>query len=192
MIYLYTYFLVGAILVVTVHMHHKFTEDENEQSLEKIQNSLRPANNSLWLWLRGRIFELLMTTFILIPLWPFLALLKIWQIIGPKSLAHYEADPVFSVKQGDLCSQLSIEEIEQIEIVEDPFHAAPRIPFGHLNSSWKKFLEQLLPTDTLWSFEVEWDDVFVPKLMRGYVIVREEQPGPFVVTYRRMIDKMCQ
>lgn len=92
-------------------------------------------------------------------------------------------EPEFAVTRNDLQTQLNIQEIEQMEMVFDPLGAAPNVPFGHLNTAWKKFCEGLEPHDNLWSFAVHWTSSWGSKDIRqGYAIVRGEEIGSHFIT----------
>ena len=80
--------------------------------------------------------------------------------------------PVAKIKE-----RLSIEDIEARERVIDPLGAVPELPFGHLHSAWKAFLEGISPDDALWSFSANWTRWGRKELRDGYVIVRGDIIG---------------
>lgn len=89
----------------------------------------------------------------------------------------------FCIKQSDLIRHMSIAQIETLERIDDPMHAAPALPFGHLNEGWRKFIAQLHPGDALWSFSTNWTDEFQCDIRDdGYVIVREGLIGDHYLT----------
>ena len=80
---------------------------------------------------------------------------KPWWMRGGPSSAR-EPDPEFAVLTEHLLVRLTVEQIESREQVDDPLAAVPALPFGHLNASWRRLLEQLVEGDEFWSFRALW------------------------------------
>jgi hypothetical protein len=124
--------------------------------------------------------------------WPITTFIWIKRIIAdvqkkysPETPETYKA-PEFEVKIWDLLVPMSLSEIEKNEMVLDPMEAAPCLPFGHLNTEWRKFLEKTQASDVFWSFSTKW----LGNLIEGYVVVRAEGMGPFLIT--RSTGNPCQ
>jgi hypothetical protein len=71
-----------------------------------------------------------------------------------------------------LVKQLSVQDVEILEIVEDPLGCVPSLPFGFLNHVWTQFLTDLSPIDTLWAFTACEVCGFQLEEREGYAIVR--------------------
>jgi hypothetical protein len=67
-----------------------------------------------------------------------------------------EDEPTFICKPEFLVRKVSPLEAEQANHVHDPLGLVPKVPFGHLNGPWGKFLAEFGFEDgnELWYFEV--------------------------------------
>lgn len=65
-------------------------------------------------------------------------------------------EPQFICKPQYLVRKLSLIEAEQENIINDPLGLTPRLPFGHLNGAWTKFLSEFgfEHENELWYFEI--------------------------------------
>lgn len=108
----------------------------------------------------------------------------------PKSSSVRGPSPATPVDVGHehLVRQLTIEEIESIELVTDPLGAVPATPFGHLHETWADFKRWLLPDDRIWSFKIERTDRGGPKvveIIEGYAVKRgADVRSPFILSRR--------
>jgi|GEM_PF-4660824 hypothetical protein len=116
--------------------------------------------------------------------WPLVAWWVVKDMARPKREdANVPIENPFTVVQSDLVELTSVAEIELRELVDDPLGAAPRVPFGHLHKQWVTFRNGVLPGDVIWSFAADRIDTWgLQRRRRGYVRVRDQQIGPFVVT----------
>ncbi|HZP88582.1 MAG TPA: hypothetical protein VFB54_17355 [Burkholderiales bacterium] len=112
--------------------------------------------------------------------WPWLIANMVRErLFPPKPFQREE----FAVKREEIQEQLSIERIEELEQVFDPMHAAPELPFGHLNGAWKAFLGRVGPASELWSFvSVRTNDWGTIESRAGYVAVVDKIPGNHFLT----------
>lgn len=89
----------------------------------------------------------------------------------------------FRVLEEHLVEELTLEEIEEREMVSDPLGGAPERPFGHLHGVWASFLENLPPDGRLWKFSARQPEFWRGgTLIEGYVIKAGEALGPHIVT----------
>lgn len=108
------------------------------------------------------------------------AITAVWPIalvVQIKDIKTYAANPParfkkFKVSRKHLTKQLSVQEVEKLEIVEDPLGCVPNVPFGFLNQAWRQFLTNLSPMDTLWAFSAQEVSGFTLEEREGYAIVR--------------------
>ena len=115
--------------------------------------------------------------------WPYV----IWMVfkdrlarMQPSSDAEFRE---FVVENTHLQELLSINAIEQREMVYDPMKAVPALPFGHLHDVWLKYLESLTEDCELWSFTAHWvSEQGVEELRLGYVAVLKGVPGAYLMT----------
>lgn len=85
----------------------------------------------------------------------------------------------FYVERDELLERLTVQEIEKREVVVDPLEAAPNIPFGHLYSAWREFLDRFPKGAELWSFS-SWyrpKGAMLDLFRAGYVVVQSGAPG---------------
>jgi hypothetical protein len=113
--------------------------------------------------------------------WPVIVFCKAKQIIIGDPMQSFSEVPEFKITQKDLLAEMTLPEIEELETVLDPMGAVPRLPFGHLNPAWKKFLEQMRPSDIFWSFSTKYTPRKWSELRQGYVIVRGDEIGPYFI-----------
>lgn len=98
-------------------------------------------------------------------------------------------EPQFICKPQYLVRKLSPIEAEQENLINDPLGLTPRLPFGHLNGAWTKFLSEfgLEDENELWYFEIPTDSPIGDYLKStgptsGYAkVVKGKVVGEFVI-----------
>jgi len=155
------------------------------ESLLSLMQSMDPRTQTLWYRIRAPV----LTAIAMVLLWPGVPWMKFRQWMRDREMARQQAAQVFKVRREYLLEKLSIEEIEAREIVQDPLHAVPAKPFGHLHEVWEGLRERRQPADELWSFSAQWHDRWgVPDLRTGYVVWRRGKPVGHVLTMLKAID----
>ena len=184
MIYLYWYIGISAGSMLLWILYYKFVEEKREQSTGSVASTFQSARKGVL----SRVLNVLGTALaglIFVPFWPVLFFFEMKSRFFDKGNRSPVEEPVFSVTRNDLQTQLSLQEVEQLEMVFDPLGAAPNVPFGHLNTAWKKFCEGMEPNDSLWSFTAHWASAWGSKDIRqGYVIVRGEIGAHFITVWK--------
>jgi hypothetical protein len=158
-----------------------------------IRQKLSPRNlfetaeeDGIWGFIQKYVVPVLGILILLIG-WPIFFYRKIKELLTVRENLE---EKKFIVSKQSLIKKLSIADIEKLEIVKDPLNAVPKIPFGHLNSAWLSFKQQISPDDTVWSFNSDWTNSFGSKQqLTGYVIVKDDSPGAYILTDRRIMDK---
>lgn len=190
MIYLYWYLGIGAVVLILMVTFHKLTKKKDDNSLSGGLADLRAERKKLWFRLLNDVLGPALVVTLILPFWPVLVFFKVKELVFGEPDRGPIDEPEFAVMRDDLLMQLSISEIEQRELVFDPLGAAPNVPFGHLNTAWKKFCEGLDPLDSLWSFNAHWTSAWGSKDVRqGYVIVRGEEIGRHFITVWKDIEE---
>ena len=190
MIYLYWYLGVGAVVLVLMVAFHKLTKKKDENSLSDVLSDLRPERKSLWFRLLNDVLGPVLVGTLIVPFWPVLVFFKVKELVFGEPNRGPVDEPEFAVTRDALQTQLSLQDIEQREIVFDPLGAAPNVPFGHLNAAWKEFCNGMGPDDSLWSFTAHWTSAWGSKDIRqGYVIVRGEEIGAHFITVWKDIEE---
>ena len=191
MIYLYWYLGVGAVVLVLIAAFHEFTTKKDDNSLNDVLTDLRTERKSLWYRLLNDVLGPALVGTLIVPFWAVIVFFKVKELVFGEPVRAPIDEPEFAVTRDDLQTQLSLQEIEQLEMVFDPLRAAPNVPFGHLNTAWKKFCDGMEPHDTLWNFSAHWTCAWGSKDIRqGYVIVRGEEIGPHFMTVRKDIEEV--
>lgn len=189
MIYLYWYLGISAGSMLLWILYYKFVEEKREQSTRGVASTFQSTREGGL----SRILNVLGTALaglIFVPFFPVLFFFEMKSRFFDKGKRTPSEEPEFAVTRNDLQTQLSLKEIEQLEMVFDPLGAAPNVPFGHLNASWKKFCEGMEPHDSLWSFTAQWASAWGSKDIRqGYVIVRGEEIGAHFITVWKDIEE---
>lgn len=186
MIWLLLYIAVGVVVFTSFLVSHRLSRTDVEIELEKLANPLP--------WIR----RLNLVDHVVIPvlgfssmvaIWPVLIYWKIRDVIVAGRSPAPEEKKAFAVTKGNLLQRMAIDEIEREEKVVDPLGAVPDLPFGHLNTAWGKFIEDLQPDDEIWTFSADWISEWGQQERRaGYVIVGSEGPGRYFLNERRIID----
>ena len=124
---------------------------------------------------------------IVVLFWPFILCFLIYA--GWRGeLTAWEDEREFVVQRQHLQERLSLQEIEMREMVTDPLNAVPELPFGHLHTAWKAFLDVYTDRDELWSFTALWQSPWGTTEHRaGYVFVRNQVPGACFLTVCRPV-----
>lgn len=190
MIYLYWYLGIGAVALILMVAFHKLTKKKDDNSLSDVLADIQPERKSLWFRLLNDVLGPALVGTLIVPFWPVLVFFKIKELVFGAPARDPFNEPEFAVTKEDLQAELSIQEIEQREIVFDPLEAAPNMPFGHLNMAWTKFCEDLDSEDSLWSFSANWTSAWGSKDIRqGYAILRGEEIRRYFISVWIDIDE---
>ena len=86
----------------------------------------------------------------------------------------------FALNDFELTRQVSIEEVERTNLIQDPMEAVPNIPFGHCNARWVVFKDSLQDNETLWEFESTRSELKGVQAMWGYAVRGEGKVDRFI------------
>ena len=92
----------------------------------------------------------------------------------------------FALNDFELTRQVSIEEVERTNLIQDPMEAVPNIPFGHCNARWVVFKDSLQDNETLWEFESTRSELKGVQAMWGYAVKRDGRVDRFTTTGWRL------
>jgi hypothetical protein len=178
MSYLYWYFGIGVIVLLTVYISHRLTVKKDDPDLHAILESFNPDRDKWHYKLREKV---LLPLFIAIlgPLaWPVFLYWKAKEFFSKENTVEtlVEEDQDLKVTRADLIDSHTVDEIEARESVTDPLGAVSALPFGHLNSAWNTFKSKAQATDELWTFKVIWEQRWRNKQKcRGYALLRGDE-----------------
>jgi len=124
--------------------------------------------------------------------WPVVFVLKFKELFERKSQAvkaepgHKESEEseefAFALTDSELTRQVTIEEVERTNLIQDPMEAVPNIPFGHCNARWEAFKASLQGNETLWEFESTRSELKGVQAMWGYAVKRNGQVDRFMTS----------
>ena len=202
--------LVVSLIVVAAHLASKRKESKFSRDIMKALNPRREA--FLYRVLEDVIVPTL-AFFLVWLVWPVVFVLKFKDIFKKKSqevVAESELDLipnrnrnrnrnsnsnsnpedleelVFALNDFELTRQVSIEEVERTNLIQDPMEAVPNIPFGHCNARWVVFKDSLQDNETLWEFESTRSELKGVQAMWGYAVKRDGRVDRFMTTGWRL------
>lgn len=118
-------------------------------------------------------------------IWPVAVMVGLYALFFDKQTPRYRSEePSFNCQKDSLIKKVNPIDVEAASYVEDPLGRVPNVPFGHLHQGWIKLLEQLGPTDQLWSFATKGWSIkpgHSPKYSKpcdiysGFAIVRDKK-----------------
>jgi len=189
MTYLVAYLALGAIALVVALISHRRANPPQSDFTREMLEAIDPERATLRYKLMHRLVVPAFASILMLVAWPVAVFIKVRELAAPKP-AEAEPEPAeFCVTREHLLREMSIEEIEENEMVSDPLGAVPPLPFGHLNGPWSRFKSGLAADDTVWHFSATWDEGWGRSEVReGYVIVRTDGVGPYFVTAIRILD----
>ena len=196
--------LVVSLIVVAAHLANKRQESKFSRDIMKALNPKREA--FLYRVLEDVIVPTL-AFFLVWLVWPVVFVLKFKDIFKKKSQAvlnepdsdlipnrnsNSNSNPnpnpedfeelAFALNDFELARQVTIEEVERTNLIQDPMEAVPNIPFGHCNARWVVFKDSLQENETLWEFESTRSELKGVQAMWGYAVKREGRVDRFMTT----------
>jgi len=172
------------VTLMVMYVSHKLNSVPESQVLKDILDASNPARKKLSHKILNNYAVPALASIVVLLFWPAAFYMKIRDMRG-NGAGNQFAKKIFKVSAGDLLSRQTVEQIESLEMIEDPLGATPYIPFGHLDKCWMDLLTHTLPKDELWSFKSTWDGDWGSKDIRcGYVLVRDGSPKEHILTSR--------
>ena len=198
--------LVVSLIVVAAHLANKRKESKFSRDIMKALNPKREA--FLYRVLEDVIVPTL-AFFLVWLVWPVVFILKFKDIFKKKSQevvaesdselipnrnrnrnrnSNSNSNPedleelVFALNDFELTRQVSIEEVERTNLIQDPMEAVPNIPFGHCNARWVVFKDSLQDNETLWEFESTRSELKGVQAMWGYAVKGGGRVDRFMTT----------
>ena len=189
MIYLSWWIAIGVVTLIVVLGSHLLTKKKESDSLRELLDAANPDRTKLsYRLLNNLVAPALGSVFIVIA-WPVAIYLKAKELFPGRNSESGDTEREFAVEEKHLIERLSVEEIEQREIVEDPLKAVPALPFGHLHDAWARFVNELPEGAEVWSFSANWENHWGGrKLLGGYVAVNKGGPGSFLLIVKRDVE----
>ena len=190
--YLYGWLGAGALTLVVVLGAHLMSAERKSESIQDILAAINPERRKLSYRVLNDVVAPALAGILIVIAWPIALFVKVKEWVRPddKDKRRDQTEKQFSVDSSHLKERLSVQEIERREMVMDPLHAAPALPFGHLHRNWSALIEDLGTDCELWSLTAIWKAGWgANELREGYVLVREGVPGAFLMTVWSTIEK---
>lgn len=178
------YFGVGLVVCLAVVISHVWMKRRQASSLTDALKSLNPSRQRFWY----RVVEDVVVpglAFILVWLvWPVAIGIKFFELYQKKEATsnseRLAKARVFVLKEEALVREVTVDEIEQANMVRDPLGAAPNLPFGHLHAVWIEFRDGLGVGETLHLFESVGPNAFRKQMIWGYAVCQEGRVERFM------------
>ena len=184
--YLIIYLAAGTIALAFTLVQHYFTKKKHGPSISETMDDLRLQDAGRLEWIAHKVVVPALAGIGVICLWPVAIVLLIKETFESDVLPGEPAErPVFRVQEQDLIEQLSIDEIEKRELIEDPLGGVPNEPFGHLSHRWQAFVNELSDDAKLWSFAATDDLGYKSIRLEGYVQFDDDEAQSVFVAAKK-------
>lgn len=188
MIYLYWYLGIGVAVLAVVYTAHQLSKDKALESLHARLAEFHPDRKKLSYRILNNIVAPALTLISIAVLWPVAVFTQVKMLFANPSSNKSLERRDFAVDREHLQDRLTVQDIEQREMIIDPLDAVPELPFGHLNKAWTDFLKTYTEGDELWSFSARWQPKWGrPEIRSGYVINHDGLLGAHFLTVRKEI-----
>lgn len=187
MIYLYGYLSVGLVVLTFVFVADRLSKKKGYTTTYELFESMEPDRER-------RTYRILVDTIVpflaaclIVLVWPVAIYMKVTEPEKSERETPFKIPREFAVERQHLLERLTVQEIEQRELVDDPIRAVPDLPFGHLHRAWKEFLNGYPESGELWSFSAVGEWGWRQELRSGYVKVQDKAIGAHFLTLRKDI-----
>lgn len=189
--YLFWYLSIGVVVLLVVLILPWLSVGprlpKSNFRLAVINGVIRFVNQT-WTDILQDVIVIPVAVIFIIVAWPVAIIMQVMDILSAYKEKAEEEKKKFSISKVNLMRPMTVEEIEQQERVTDPMGAVPDLPFGHLNTAWSQFKNNLMHQDSIWAFSVQWTNEWRRiEIHEGYVIVRADNIGPhFLKSLRKL------
>lgn len=208
-LYAAIYFGLGLFVSLIVVAAHLANERQESKFSRDIMKALNPRREAFLYRVLEDVIVPTLAFFLVWLVWPVVFVLKFKDIFKKKSQAveagsdsdlilnrnrnrnrssNSNSNPedleelAFALNDFELTRQVSIEEVERTNLIQDPMEAVPNIPFGHCNARWVVFKDSLQGNETLWEFESTRSELKGVQAMWGYAVKRDGRVDRFMTT----------
>ena len=162
----------------------------DRQSFLALLAELDQKTRTRWYRFRELVLAPILTVLSMVLLWPLAWKLSVGYWLQARRQERDRLTRIFKVQPPHRTERLSLEQIEARERVDDPLHAVPNLPFGHLHPQWAQLKAALQPGDELWAFATPWPGSLGRTLeLAGYVRWRRRKSLGHILTVRREVDE---
>jgi hypothetical protein len=158
MIYLSWWIAIGVVTVIVVLGSHLLTKKKESDSLRELLGAANPERTKLSNRLLNNLVAPALGSVFVVIAWPVAIYLKPKELLPGRNSESGDTEREFSIDSEHLLERLSVQAIEQREVVSDPFGAVPALPFRHLHDAWDRFVNDLPEGAEVWSFSANWEN----------------------------------
>lgn len=133
MIYLYWWIGIGFVTLVVVLGWHLLKKKKESDSLRDLLDAANPERTKISYRILNNIVAPALGSVLIVIAWPVAIYMKGKELFAERDGGSGDTERDFAVEEKHLLERLSVQEIEQREIVEDPLKAVLALPFGHLH-----------------------------------------------------------
>ena len=193
MIWLYWYLGIGVVVVATLAVVRRVTRREQRAVIRGLLELANPNRKRLSYRILNDFIPSAIGFPFVVALWPDALIGELQEMRKRQRVPPPPEWRSFTVEREHLLEPSTVEAIERREAVIDPLGAVPGLPFGHLNTAWKRFLATCPEDAELWSFSARWETTWGRvELRTGYVAVREGAPGVYFLTMRKDLTEEAE
>ena len=180
------YLGIGLVVCSTVVIVHWLGKRNQSSFVRDAMNAFDPRRNNFTYRVLVDFIIPTLVFFLIWLVWPFAIGLKLKETFTKKpAIEEARKRPEikeFTLTNDELLREVSIEEVERTNFIQDPLEAVPNVPFGHCNARWVELRNSLLPNETLWEFETKRSELLGAELMWGYAVKVDERVDRFMTT----------
>lgn len=190
MIYLYWYLASGVVFLALVYVANRLTKEKASNSSRELLEAVNPNRKKHSYRILDNVVAPILIAILVLAVWPLVVYINVKETRQTTGGTGIAKEREFAVECQHLQERLTVQEVERREVVTDPLKAVSELPFGHLNTAWKEFLNGYAEATELWSFTARWQTTWGQKELRsGYVIVENGVPGAyFLVVWKDLPD----
>lgn len=188
-LYAAIYFGVGFAVSMVAVVAHLLGTRKKSKFVRDMMKAVNPRREAFLYRVLEDLVVPALAFFLMWLVWPVVFVLKIKDSLQKRALAaqavqaEQEAEPpAFALNDSELLRQVTVDEVERINLIHDPLEAVPNIPFGHCNACWVLFRDSLHANETLWEFESTRSELAGVRAMWGYAVKREGKVDRFLTS----------
>ena len=189
-LYAAIYLGVGFVVCLVFVAAHLICRQKKSKFVREMMNAVNPRREAFLYRVLEDLVVPALAFFLVWLVWPVVFVLKIRDSLKKKALASQAAQeaepPAFALNDSELLRQVTVDEVERTNLIQDPLEAVPNIPFGHCNARWVLFRDSLQANETLWEFESTRSELAGVQAMWGYAVRGEGKVDRFMTSGWRL------
>lgn len=188
------YFIVGAVLLSAIYVTHRLSQSRPSAWAQAAMEAANPERRTRRYKILANLVAPALAALFILAVWPVALIMAAKWALDSRNQRRFEAEREERkkrppVEHSELRARMTLAEVEDREMVDDPLGAVPLVPFGHLFPAWQRFKSQLTDGDEIWVFEAEREDDWSQTVVSsGYAAVRNGRVIAHFTTRRERFD----